>query len=166
MLNDPTNTLGRTEEAVEAVLADKARIDELYQCYFQADEWVRLRTSSAFKRLWKADVKLVLPFLPGFISDVSKIDQPSVQWTFALMCHDLDSHLTAQQRRTCKSRLKGYLESSGDWIVENNTITALGHWAQSDAQLRKWLLPKLEELAQSHRKSVARRSQKWIDELQ
>lgn len=165
MLKEPANTLGRTEEAVAIVLADPARIVELYECYFQPDEWVRLRASSAFKRLWKADVELVLPFLDGFVDDVSAIDQPSVQWTFALMCLDLDNHLTNDQRTTCKARLKSYLENSDDWIVQNNTITTLGTWAKEDTALREWLLPRLKELSESYRKSVARRAIKWLEEL-
>ena len=78
MLNEPKNTLGRTEEVVEIVLKDNRRISELYECYFQPDEWVRLRTSSSFKRIWRADVELFRPFIAGFVAKVSKIDQPSV----------------------------------------------------------------------------------------
>ncbi len=165
MLNEPVNTLGRTEEVVEIILADNSRIEELYECYFQPDEWVRLRTSSVFKRLWKAEPNLVIPFLDGFVKQVSLIEQPSVQWTFALLCHDLDSHLTERQRRSGKARLKNYLESSDDWIVQNTTIATLGHWASTDEALRSWLIPKLTSLTNSHRKSVVKRSRRWLDEL-
>lgn len=39
------NSLGRTVEVVDAVLADRARLARLYACYFSDDEVVRLRTS-------------------------------------------------------------------------------------------------------------------------
>ena len=45
------NSLGRTVEVVDLVLEDRARLAELYQCYFSSDEIVRLRVSSAFKRV-------------------------------------------------------------------------------------------------------------------
>jgi len=93
MLAGATNTLGRTEEAVALVLQSPERIEELYQCYFQPDEWVRLRVSSSFKRLWRADPDLVEPYIPGFIADVSKIDQPSANWTFSQLCLEMQDHL-------------------------------------------------------------------------
>ena len=45
------NSLGRTIEVVDAVLADRSKLEELYSCYFSADEVVRLRTSNAMKRI-------------------------------------------------------------------------------------------------------------------
>jgi hypothetical protein len=45
------NSLGRTVEVVDLVLADRDRLAELFQCYFSADEVVRLRVSSAMKRV-------------------------------------------------------------------------------------------------------------------
>ncbi len=165
MLNEPVNTLGRTEEAVELVLANPELIHELYACYFQCDEWVRLQVSSAFKRLWKADAGLVVPFLDGFVNDVSSIDQPSVQWTFAIMCLELEVYLSEAQRAESQRRLQGYLEASDDWIVQNNTIATLGSWAKTDEHLKKWLHPRLNALSSSHRKSVAKRATKWAEEL-
>lgn len=169
MLDEPKNTLGRTEEAVAMVLANPDLIADLYQCYFQPDEWVRLRVSSSFKRLWRADEQLVAPYLDGFVNDVSKINQPSINWTFAQLCSELDHLLSAEQRTTSCLRLKSYLEDSDDWIVQNTSIEALGQWAAADAgtdpDLSIWLKPRLETLAQSPRKSVARRAASWIEKL-
>lgn len=165
MLRGARNDLGRTEEVVACVLEDPARIDELYDCYFQPDEWVRLRVSSSFKRIWRADEAMFLPFLDRFITDVSTIDQPSAQWTFAQMVLELDAHLSAGQRRTVKGRLKKYLDTSDDWIVQNNSIETLGTWALDDPKLATWLVPHLAAFAASPRKSVARRAQRWLDRL-
>ena len=163
MLRGDRNDLGRTEEVVAVVLEDPARINELYETYFQPDEWVRLRTSSSFKRIWRADKNLFLPFLERFVNDVSKMDQPSTQWTFAEMCYELDEHLTAKQRRTAETRLKNFLEHSDDWIVQNRSIETLSTWALDDPKLREWIVPKLETFAAGSRKSVAGRAQKWLD---
>jgi len=163
MLRGARNDLGRTEEVVDLVLADPSRIHELYQCFFQPDEWVRLRASSSFKRIWRADEELFLPYLDRFIADVSKIDQPSVQWTFAEMCSDLDARLTGAQRRTAKVRVKAYLDNSDDWIVLNRSIFTLGLWSGDDPKLTAWMRPRLVTLATDDRKSVARSAQKWLD---
>lgn len=37
------NSLGNTVEVVDIILADKKRLDELYQCYFSDDAVVRLQ---------------------------------------------------------------------------------------------------------------------------
>ena len=50
------NSLGRTEEVVAVVLAAPERMEALFGCYESADAVVRLRTSSAMKR-----VQLLLP---------------------------------------------------------------------------------------------------------
>ena len=50
------NSLGRTIEVVEIVLADRERLEELYRCYFSNDEVVRLRTSNGMKRVAKAEL--------------------------------------------------------------------------------------------------------------
>ncbi len=165
MLRGARNNLGRTEEVVDVVLQNPERIDELYDCYFQPDEWVRLRTSSSFKRIWRADNELFLPFLDRFVKDISKIDQPSAQWTFAEMCSDLDEYLSGAQRRSAKTRIKKYLETSDDWIVQNRSIETLSTWALDDQKLREWILPKLVVFADGERKSVARRAQSWLNKL-
>ncbi len=146
------------------VLADPQLIDDLYSCYFQPDEWVRLRVSSSFKRLWRADEKLVQPYIKGFVYHVSTIDQPSINWTFAQLCRELDHLLTPPQRAEAKERLKGYLERSDDWIVQNATIDTLADWA-GDTTLAAWLGPKLRQLTHSRRKSVATRARKRLDQL-
>ncbi|MEO0972431.1 MAG: hypothetical protein AAFX85_04990 [Pseudomonadota bacterium] len=165
MLAQARNSLGRTEEAVELVLAQPERIEELYQCYFQPNEWVRLRASSAFKRIWRRQVTLFLPYLTRFVDDISLIDQPSVRWTFAQLCLDLDAHLSASQRVTCVQRLQGYLQSTDDWIVQNTTVETLGTWARRDESLRRWLCPRLTVLVAQGRKSVAKRAAGWLERL-
>ncbi len=165
MLAGATNSLGRTEEVVAIVLEDPMRIEELYDTYFQPDEWVRLRTSSSFKRIWRADPEMFQPYLAGFVKEVSKIDQPSVNWTFAQMCIDLSDRMSGHQRRSAKATLKRYLEESGDWIVQNTTIEALGNWAVEDEGLSDWLVPKLAKFAAGNRKSVAKRAQQWLLKL-
>lgn len=165
MLNEPKNTLGRTEEVVELVLANPELVEDLYQCYFQPDEWVRLRVSSSFKRLWRSNPTLVAPYLGGFVQKVAKIDQPSINWTFAQLCLEMEAHLRPAQRVEAQERLQTYLDTSDDWIVQNNTIETLATWSTTDIDLREWLTPRLAQLAESPRKSVAKRARKWQEKL-
>jgi len=165
MLNEPKNTLGRTEEVVQLVLDDNSRIEELYKCYFQSDEWVRLRTSSSFKRIWRKAPELVLPYIEGLVDDVSSIEQPSVNWTFAQFCLEMEDYLNEEQKKNSIKTLKRYLKNSDDWIVQNSTIETLGTWSLENKKLSKWLIPKLESFVFSDKKSVAKRAKKWLISL-
>jgi hypothetical protein len=159
------NSLGRTVEVVDAVLAKPYRLSELYDCYFSPDEVVRLRTSSALKRVCAERPEWLLPYVDGLLRDVSRIDQPSVQWTLAQLMENLNDRLTARQKSEATRVLQHDLQNSNDWIVLNTTMNTLGGWAREDAELRSWLEPHLLRLAQDSRKSVSRRARKLQEEL-
>ena len=165
MLRGATNTLGRTEEVTDLVLADPSRAQEVYDLFFQDDEWVRLRAASASKRLWRADEEIIEPFVEGWVAHVSAIDQPSSQWTFAQFCDECDNLLTDDQRARAIETLTSYLTTSNDWIVLNSSMQPLATWAQTRPKLKKALLPRLEQLAQDDRKSVANRATKSLTKL-
>ena len=46
-----TNSLGRTEEVIQAVLRDNNLLEELYKCVFNDDAWVRMRAIDAFEKI-------------------------------------------------------------------------------------------------------------------
>lgn len=158
MLRGATNTLGRTEEVVELVFAEPERAQEVYELFFQEDEWVRLRAASASKRIWRAQPELFAPFVNGWIEHVSQIDQPSSQWTFAQMCDECDELLTDAQRARSIEILCTYLAEADDWIVLNSSMPPLARWSESRPELAATIRPRLETLANDDRKSVAKRA--------
>lgn len=159
------NSLGRTVEVVDAVLARPSRLSELYGCYFSADEVVRLRTSSALKRVCAERPEWLLPYVDGLLRDVARIDQPSAQWTLAQLMESLHDRLTAEQKSQAVRVLQRNLRTSSDWIVLNTTMKTLGGWAHQDEELRSWLEPHLLRLAQDGRKSVANKARKLRADL-
>ena len=160
------NSLGRTVEVVNVILKDKSKLEDLYQCYFSEDEIVRMRVSNAFKRVCKEKPRWVIEYADRFISEISKIDQPSAQWTFAQLMMLLDTKLSAVQRKKVIKILQKNLETSDDWIVLNFTMEALTKYARGDADIRTWLLPRLKKLRGDTRKSVARRAEKFTGALE
>ena len=156
------NSLGRTDEVVDVVLANDERFAELFDCYRSDDEVVRLRTSSALKRIEAARRDLLLPYVDRLISEIGKLDQASAQWTLAQLFNRLDADMTAAQRRGARELLKYNLQTHTDWIVLNHTIETLGTWAQRDAALAEWLHPHLRRLTQDPRKSVAKGAAKKL----
>ena len=154
------NSLGRTEEVVDAVIADPSRIAELFACYGSTDAVVRLRTSNALKRIEKARHDLVVPLLDRLIGEIGNLDQPSAQWTLADLFAALAPDMTPAQHAGALAILKRNLARHDDWIVLNRTMITLGAWATRDPGLAVWLAPHLDRLAEDPRKSVAQTARK------
>lgn len=156
------NSLGNTVEVVDIILADKSRLDELYQCYFSDDAVVRLRVSNAMKRICREHPDWLVPYLDKLLADIANINQASAQWTLAQLFLWLQNDMTAAQKQRAVAVLQENLNSSDDWIVQNNTIETLSTWAKTDESLKLWLIPRLETFAVSGRKSVAGRAKKML----
>lgn len=158
------NSLGRTLEVVDLVLADQARFEELFACYHSKDAVVRLRISNALKRIEKAQHDWLVPYLDQLLNEVSEIDQASTQWTMANLFLALAPDMSEAQGAQARQVLKRNLEKSDDWIVLNETMRTLAIWAQNDTDLKRWFLPHLKRLAADPRKSVSKRASKLLAE--
>ena len=73
------NSLGNTLEVVDAVLGNTDKMEDLFLCYQSDDETVRLRTSNAFKRIFRAKPELFNKWEQRLIKEVAEIDQPSAK---------------------------------------------------------------------------------------
>lgn len=156
------NSLGRTIEVVDAVLMDRRRLDELFECYASDDPVVRLRTSNAFKRVAVEKDDWLVPYIDRFVEDIGELDQASAQWTLAQLFQKLAAKMTDRQQAAALKIMKRNLAKHDDWIVLNWTIEVLSNWAKSDVKLERWLMPHLERLANDKRKSVAGRAKKKL----
>lgn len=159
------NSLGRTVEVVELVLANTGRFDELFGCYRSKDAVVRLRTSNAMKRIAAVRRDLLVPYIDRFIEEIGALDQASAQWTLAQLFGNLARDMDKRQRLAALGLMKRNLERHDDWIVLNTTMETLADWAREDAVLASWLRPHLVRLIQDSRKSVASRATKKLDSL-
>ncbi|MEL6467193.1 MAG: hypothetical protein AAFQ58_19700 [Pseudomonadota bacterium] len=154
------NSLGRTVEVVEAVLADPARSNELFDCYRSTDELVRLRTSNALKRVEAVRHDLIVHFIDALIYEIGLLDQPSAQWTLAQLFSRLQQDMSPSQRAGAQAVMTRNLAVHDDWIVLKATMQTLTDWARDDPELATWLQPHLERLADDPRKSVRRQAEK------
>jgi hypothetical protein len=160
------NSLGRTEDVVDLVLADPLRIEELLDCYGSDDEVVRLRVSSSLKRLSRRNPDLVTSRLDRYLDEVEALDQPSARWTLSQISREMEPRLSKAQRARAESLMKQNLTDSRDWIVLAQTTETLGQWATTDPGLRDWLLPRLEDLTRDPRKSVSGKAQRMLASLE
>lgn len=160
------NSLGRTIEVVDIVLANPKRFPELYKCYSSQNEIVRLRVSNAMRRVQAESPELLLPFIDKLIDEIGALDQPSAQWTLPKLFEGAETEMTSGQRTKALALVKRNIANHDDWIVLNNSIEYLARLAVDDADLRQWLLPHLEHLSGETRKSVAKRAQKALTKLE
>ena len=65
------NSLGNTIKVVEHVIVKKNRINSLIKCYSSTDQIVRLRTSNAFKRIFRQKPEWFLDFNHIFLIKIS-----------------------------------------------------------------------------------------------
>ena len=159
------NSLGRTIEVVELVLANPVRFSELYDCYSSNDEIVRLRVSNAMRRVQAEQPDLLLPFIDRLIVEIGALDQPSAQWTLPKLFEVAESEMSSEQKSRALALVKRNLAEHDDWIVLNNSIEYLARLANDNDELRNWLLPHLKRLSGETRKSVAKRAQKALEKL-
>ena len=159
------NSLGRTVEVVESVLTEPSRLEELYGCYRSADEVVRLRTSSAIKRVQAVRPDLVVPYFDRLIEEIGALDQASAHWTLAILFDVGAPDMTSEQFARAKALVRRNLAEHRDWIVLNTSMDVLARWAHDDAELRDWLPSHLKRLAGDSRKSVSKRAAKALRSL-
>ena len=156
------NSLGRTLEVVDIVLADRGRLEELWASLTDADELVRMRAGDALEKVCREQPGWFAPHIERLLGEAGGIEQPSVQWHVAQMLQHLRQDLTADQARRATELLRRNLVRSTDWIVLNVTMDVLAEWAEHDPALAAWLVGELGRLAGDPRKSVARRAAKHL----
>lgn len=154
------NSLGRTEEVVDIVLADQSRLLDLFATMASSDEVVRLRAGDALEKVCRERPAWFLEHVDRLLGDLGSIEQPSVQWHVAQMLQHIRDDLTAGQAQRATVMLQQNLNRSTDWIVLNVTMDVLTRWADRDPRLARWLSPELERLGHDRRPSVAKRAVK------
>jgi len=158
------NSLGNTLQVVEEVLADRTSLADLVACYRSDDAVVRLRTSSALKRVAQQRPEWVAARLDDLLGWVAQIDQASTKWTLSILFVLLDAHMSPQQRDAAIAIMMSNLHFD-DWIVQNTTAESLAHFARQRPELADWLVPELRRLTGSRHKSVRGRAQKLLTAL-
>ena len=156
------NSLGRTVEVVDEVLADLSRLDDLFDCYKSSDEVVRLRTSSALKRIFRARPDLLNDALPRIFKDMGGLNQPSAKWTFAQVAFDHSKLLGADATARAKEIIVKNLLEEHDWIVLIMSMKTCGLWVKTDKVLADHIMKRVLKLETDPRKSVAKAAKKLL----
>src|ERR1044072_1337980 len=119
-----SNSLGRVNDVIWLVLADKARLEELYECMFADDAWVRMRAADAFEKVCREHPDWIGPYVGRFPGELATSSQPSILWHLAQMYKQLP--LTDEQKRFAIGWLEQILSTpDADWIVASNAMDTL-----------------------------------------
>lgn len=156
------NSLGRTLEAVEVVLSTPERMEELYQCYFSDDEIVRLRTSNAIRRIFKARTDWFETYADRLLSEITQIDQPSTKWTLAQLWLEHKKRLTQDQKNAASENLVKTLIEEDDWIALNMSMKTLERYVKDDPSLIARIADRTREIAHDPRRSVSKGALKLL----
>lgn len=159
-----SNSLGRAEEVVEVVSKDRARLDELYECLFAEDPWVRMRAVDALEKVCRKHPEWLVSYIDKLQGEIATSSQASIQWHLAQIYAQVE--LTKSQQAFATQWLKQLLAKNDiDWIVSANAMDTLVGFA------RRGLLPAAEvvpllKAQQGHKSNaVIKRASKLLDEL-
>ncbi|MEM1378654.1 MAG: hypothetical protein AAGG69_14840 [Pseudomonadota bacterium] len=157
------NSLGRTIEVVEAALADRARIEELFGCWTADDEWVRMRAANGMKRVFAAEPDQFDDYCERLLTEITQVDQPSAKWTLSQLWLEHRKRVTPEQLRAATDWMIDTLHNQDDWIVLNMTMKTLRTFAKHDETILPRIEMRVRMLADDRRKSVASGARKLLN---
>ena len=155
-------SLGNTLEVVDEVLGNTDKMEELFLCYQSDDETVRLRTSNAFKRIFRAKPELFNKWKQRFIKEIAEIDQPSAKWTTIQILDELFNQLDEKEKSQSIEICLRYLRNEKDWIVINQSLNFMrNHLEQFDFKDPE-MMKLLNFFVEDGRKSISKNAEKLI----
>jgi len=152
-----TNSLGRAQEVIDDVYRKPTRLDELFECIYADDAWVRMRAIDSFEKIARDKPQWIEPYIERILTELTKSSQPSVQWHLAQLFCEVE--LTDKQRQQAIMWLREKIATVGvDWIVSVNTMKSLVYFYNEGfvaaEQLRELLRIQEEHSSKSVRKKA------------
>lgn len=159
-----SNSLGRAGEVVEAVLADRGRLDELWACIGHEDAYVRMRAIDSFEKVVNEQPAWVDPYVPRILDELTASGQPSIQWHIAQLFPQV--RLGDDQRERAIGWLMARLATTDvDWIVSVNCMRALLDFRER-GDVGAGVLRSLFEVQGEHAsKTVRHKARGFLDDL-
>ena len=156
------NSLGNTLEVVDVVLGNTDKMEDLFLCYQSDDETVRLRTSNAFKRIFRAKPDLFKQWKKRFIKEIAEIDQPSAKWTTIQVFYELFGQLDEKEKTQSVEICLKYLRNEEDWIVINQSLNFMRNHLERFDFKDPEMMKLLNFFVDDERKSISKNAEKLI----
>lgn len=158
------NSLGEVPQVIEIVLHDQHRLEELYNCLFNEDAWVRMRAADALEKICRVHPDWLLPYIDRLAKDFGTSTQPSIQWHMAQIYKQVP--LTPAQKQTAIQWLTQRISTKdADWIVAANAMDTLAQFTKDGSFSTEQLVPLLKIQLQHKSSAVVRRATKILATL-
>jgi hypothetical protein len=164
LAGDHTNSLGRAHEVLEFVKQNPRQIEELFQCIFADDPWVRMRAIDTFEKIVRDNPEAARPYVDILIDDLTQSSQPSIQWHLAQLFAEiqLDQSQTAKALAWLQNRIA---TTDVDWIVAVNVMKTLLYFKGKNA-IDGDVLKELFKIQTEHKsKSVRKKAGLFLEGL-
>jgi hypothetical protein len=155
-------SIGRSEEAVKAVLADSRLFAVLMSGLTADDALIRMRAADAAEKVTALHPDWLASYKRYLLNEVARVEQQEVRWHLAMMLPRLE--LTRGERTRVASILKTWLDDKSR-IVQTMSLQALSDLSKRDAGLRSEVRRLIEEKVKSGSPSVKSRGKKLLKEM-
>lgn len=158
------NSLGRSREVLDEVKSDPTRMTELFDCIYSEDAWVRMRAMDTFEKAVRDNPELAKPYTNTLVYELTKSDQPSIQWHLAQLYTEVELSLSQQAKAI--SWLKGRIAVTAvDWIVAVNVMKTLLYFYELGFVGKAELKALYEIQSQHQSKTVCKKAQQFLEAL-
>lgn len=159
-----TNSLGRAGEVLQTVQNEPSRLNELFNCISADDAWVRMRAVDTFEKIVKDTPTVAQPYLESILRDLTKSNQPSIQWHLAQIFGEVS--LSGSERgQAIKWLLQRIKSADVDWIVSVNVMKTLLSFYKQGYVSQGELEPLFKTQADHPSKSVRKKAANFLQEL-
>jgi len=155
-------SIGKSDEAVELVLANPEFFGELVARLTDGDRLVRMRSADAVEKATRKHHDWLIPWKRYLLQDVGAHGEKELRWHVAQLLPRLK--LTAIEREHAVEILHEYLRDKSS-IVRTFSMQALADFAEEDPALRLQVRPLIERLTQRGTPAMKARGRKLLSKL-
>ena len=157
-------TTGKVNEIVKQVLQNPSMFEELYSALFHGNPGIRMRTADALVKITSQNPELIQPYKKELIDNVSRVDQPEVQWHLA----QLYSYLSLEKDEEMKilDILLGFIKNTNSNIVKVFSLQTLADIAEHNKDIKSKVVELIKNEMEKGAPSVMSRGKKLLKQLQ
>jgi len=156
-------SIGKSGDAVTAVLRTPALFSDLIAGMLDGDRLVRMRAADAVEKATRMHPEWLQPWKGALLGDVSTLEDKELRWHVAQMLPRL--RLTSADKATVVRILLGYLKDQSS-IVKTFSMQALADLAEQDEQLLDQVLPLIDRLTRTGTPAMKSRGRKLLKQLE
>ena len=154
-----SRSIGRSDQVARQIMKNPKLLAQVFAAMLDASPVVRMRAADAIEKASAIYPVLLQPHKRVILNKIAVIPQQEVRWHVAQILPRLK--LTPKERNHAMSILFDYLEDKSS-IVKTFAMQALFDFAQTDARLRKRILPILEFLTSNGTAAMRARGRKLL----